>query len=296
MKVAITGASGFVGRALVASLMTRGDEVHRLVRRDAKPGEIHWDPDRPEIESSKLEGMDVIVHLAGENIAGRRWSEGFKEKILESRVKGTKLIADTITKLATPPRVFISASAVGIYGDRGDSVLTEDSRGGEGFLADVCRAWEACADRMIEAPTRLAKVRFGMILSRDGGSLTKMLTPFRLGLGGVIGSGRQYMSWVTLHDVVRAIEFIIDRDDAGGVFNVTAPVPTTNREFTKTLGKVLHRPTLIPAPVFALRMALGEMADELLLSSARVVPERLEKIGFHFTQPELEGALRSLLN
>lgn len=295
MRVAITGASGLVGRALTRSLERRGDSVSPLVRHDAKPGEIQWDPEKQQIDAAQLEGFDAIVHLAGENIAEHRWGESFKESILESRVKGTKLIADTITEFSAPPRVFISASAVGIYGNRGDSVLTEDSRAGEGFLADVCRAWEACADRMVQAPTRLAKVRFGMILSRDGGSLSKMLLPFRLGLGGKIGSGHQFMSWVTLHDVVRAIEYILDHDEANGVFNVTAPVPVTNQEFTKTLGHVLHRPTIFPVPTFLLHFALGEMADELLLSSARVLPERLEKLGFRFSEPELEAALRSLL-
>lgn len=295
MKVAITGASGLVGRALTTSLEKRGDTVSRLVRHAPKPGEIQWDPEAQQIEAAKLEGFDAIIHLAGENIGGRRWSDSFKKEILESRVKGTKLIADTIVKLAAPPRVFISASAVGIYGNRGDTVLTEDSRGGEGFLADVCRAWEACADRMVQAPTRLAKVRFGMILSRKGGSLSKMLLPFRMGLGGKIGSGHQFMSWVTLDDVVRAMEFILEHKDASGAFNVTAPVPVTNQEFTRTLGKVLHRPTFFPVPVFLLHLALGEMADELLLSSARVLPERLEKLGFPFAHPELEGALRSML-
>ena len=295
MKVAITGASGLVGHALAEALKGTGDEPISVTRQRTQVGSVFWDPAKGEIEAEKLEGIDAIVHLAGENIAGGRWTKSFKQKILDSRVNGTRLIAETILKLSQPPKVFISTSAVGYYGDRGDATLTEDSRGGEGFLADVCRAWEGCADRMIEAPIRLAKLRFGVVLSKRGGTLPLMLTPFRLGLGGVIGPGTQYMSWVTIDDVVRAIQFVQTHDDASGVFNVTSPDPVTNREVTKTLGRALHRPTVLGIPTFAARLALGEMADELLLSSTRAIPEHLQKIGFRFDHPKLKEALEYLL-
>ena len=295
MKVAITGASGLVGQALSEALKRNGDKPIPVTRQRAQAGSIFWDPAKGEIEAEKLEGVDAIVHLAGESIAGHRWTQDFKLKILDSRVNGTRLIADTILKLTEPPKVFVSTSAVGYYGNRGDASLTEDSRGGEGFLADVCRAWEACADRMIEAPVRLAKLRFGVVLSKQGGTLPLMLTPFKLGLGGVIGPGTQFMSWITIDDVVRAIEYVLTHDDARGVFNVTSPMPVTNREFTKTLGRVVHRPTVLGIPAFAVRLAMGEMADELLLSSTRAIPEHLEKIGFRFEHPELKEAFEQLL-
>lgn len=295
MKVAITGASGLVGQALSEAMKRSGNEPIPVSRRRSQAGSIFWDPAKGEIESEKLEEIDAIVHLAGESIAGGRWTNSFKQKILDSRVNGTRLIAETILKLSQPPKVFISTSAVGYYGNRGDATLTEDSRGGEGFLADVCRAWEACADRVIESPVRLAKLRFGVVLSKSGGTLALMLTPFRFGLGGVIGPGTQFMSWVTIDDVVRAIQYVLTHDEARGVFNVTSPVPVTNREFTKTLGSVIHRPTVLGIPSFAARLALGEMADELLLSSTRAVPEHLEKIGFRFEHPELKEALVHLL-
>jgi hypothetical protein len=297
MRILLSGSTGLVGSALVPFLTTGGHEVVRLVRAQSKSGEtgITWDPASGQLDAAALEGFDAVVHLAGEGIAAARWTAQQKARIRDSRVQGTRLLAERLAGLKSPPRVFVSASAVGYYGDRGDEVLTEESPRGTGFLADVCRDWEAAADPARRAGMRVVNTRFGVILSPRGGALKQMLTPFQLGAGGVVGSGRQYMSWIALDDVIGALHHVLTRAELSGPVNVTAPRPATNREFTKTLGRVLARPTLVPVPAFAARLAFGEMADELLLSSARVEPRKLLETGYAFRFPELEGALRHVL-
>lgn len=282
----------------MSALEVRGHLVRRLVRNDVKDGdhEIRWNPDRGEIDAAELNGIDGVVHLAGENIAGGRWTEAFKQKILDSRVKGTHLISDALARLERKPRVFICASAIGYYGNRGADVMTEQSAPDTDFLAKVCQQWEASCQAARDAGIPVANIRIGVVLSPDGGALAKMLTPFKLGLGGKLGSGDQYMSWVALDDLVGAIVYLLGRDEpVVGPVNVVAPNPATNLGFTKTLGRVLGRPTLFPMPAFVARLAFGEMADALLLSSTRVDPRALVATGFKFQYPELEAALRHLL-
>ncbi len=294
MKILVTGASGLVGGALVPYLTTGGHTVVRLVRGSSDKG-IRWDPAKGEIDAAKLEGFDAVVHLAGENIAGGRWSDDKKKRILDSRVDGTSLLATALAKLDKKPKVLVCASAIGFYGDRGDELLDESAAAGEGFLSDVCAAWEDAAAPARGAGIRTVHLRIGVVLAANGGALGKMLLPFKLGVGGVLGSGDQYMSWVTVDDVIGMIHFAIENDDIQGAVNAVAPTPVTNRNYTKALGKVLSRPTVFPIPAFGARLALGEMADELLLSSTRVVPARLEKAGYTFRFAELEDALRHLL-
>lgn len=241
------------------------------------------------------EGPDAVVHLAGENIARARWSERQKALIRDSRVKGTRLLCDLLARYSPPPKALVCASAVGYYGDRADEILKEESAPGSGFLADVCREWEAATQPAVERGIRVVNLRIGIVLSPMGGALAKMLTPFKLGVGGTIGSGRQYMSWIALDDVVGAIHFALTNESLHGPVNAVAPNPVTNREFTHTLGRVLSRPTLFPMPAFAARLVLGEMADALLLASARVEPAQLLASGFTFRHPDLEAALRALL-
>lgn len=291
MRIAVTGASGLVGSALCARLDSKGNEVLRLVRRPAGPGEISWNPDSGEIHAEALEGLDTVFHLAGENIAGRRWSPAFKERILRSRVDGTALLARTLAGLKKPPGVFLCASAVGFYGDRGDQVLTEEDAAGEGFLAEVCKAWEAAAEPARASGVRMVHLRFGTILSARGGALAKMLQPFRMGLGGRIGSGHQWMSWIALDDAVGALLHLLESDLSGPV-NGVAPGAVTNRAFTATLAQVLGRPAFLPVPAMAVRLAFGEMGEALLLSSCRARPARLSESGFDFLEPDLGGALR----
>jgi uncharacterized protein (TIGR01777 family) len=293
MKVAISGVSGLIGSALRQSLLNDQHDVIPLVRTKHAAGS-HWNPDEGTIDGESLEGLDVVIHLAGENIAGSRWTEAFKEKVFQSRSRGTATLAKAITQLDRPPALFLSASAVGYFGDRGDEKLTEESPPGVGFLPLVCRAWEDAARPAANA-TRLAIARFGVVLDQNGGALSKMLLPFRLGLGGVVGSGRQYMSWISLVDAVGALRHIIEHDELDGAIHVVSPNPVTNREFTRTLGQVLHRPTILPLPAFAARLVMGEMADGLLLASTRVLPTRLTQSGFHFQHPELASALQAIL-
>ena len=297
MIIAVTGSTGMVGSALVAAVEGQGHLVRRLVRHDVEDAEreIRWNPEAGEIDAAELNGVDAVVHLAGENIAGRRWSDDFKRRILESRTKGTRLLAETLAGLEMKPSVLVSASATGYYGNRGDETVDELAPSGNGFLAEVCREWEAATQRAHDADIRVVKLRIGPVLSSTGGALAKMLPPFKLGLGGVIGSGRQYFSWIALDDLVSAIVFALETESLVGPVNAVAPESVTNREFTKTLGRVLSRPTIFPMPAFAARLAFGEMADEMLLGGVRVAPHELTATGFEFAYPHLEPALRHLL-
>jgi len=293
MNITITGASGLVGTRLVRALKQDGHDVARLGRkRTGGAGEHAWNPEAGTVDDAALAGCDAVVHLAGENIAARRWSDVQKARIRDSRVQGTRTICQAIVRQSRKPRVLVSASAIGFYGDRGDELLTEASGAGSGFLPEVCVAWERETEAALEAGVRVVRLRIGVVLSPEGGALAKMLTPFKLCVGGVLGSGRQYMSWIDLDDLVAAIRFALVTDGLSGAVNATTPQPVTNREFTKTLGKVLSRPTVFPMPAFAARAAFGEMADALLLASTRVMPARLEAAGFSFGYPSLEGSLR----
>jgi len=294
MKILVTGASGTVGSVLVPFLTREGHSVTRLARSEPKPGEVRWDPAGGRIDKAGLEGHDAVVHLAGEPIAGR-WTQTRKKRIRDSRVQGTQLLSETLASLAQPPKVLVCASALGYYGDRGEEVLREDSGAGSGFLAEVCQQWEAAAQPARQKGIRVVHLRIGMVLSPAGGALAQMLLPFKLGVGGKIGSGKQYWSWVSVDDVVGVIQHTLMTESLHGPVNTVAPNPVTNLEFTKTLGRVLRRPTIFPMPAFAARLALGEMADELLLSSARLEPAQLVASGYKFHHPQLEGALRHLL-
>ncbi len=295
MKVLVSGMSGLIGAALALALRAAGHAAIGLSRSREGGEWIRWDPDAGQLDAARLEGFEAVVHLAGEGIADRRWSAAQKERIRNSRVNSTRLLAEKLASLSQPPPVFVCASAIGYYGDRGDEELTEQSPSGDGFLAGVCREWEAAADAARNKGIRVAHMRTGVVLSAAGGALAKMLTPFKLCLGGVVGSGKQYMSWITLDDEVGAIMHAIAHADLAGPVNGVAPAPVTNREFTKTLGKVLGRPTVFPMPAFAARLAFGKMADELLLASAKVLPKRLNESGYAFGHPQLEGALRHVL-
>lgn len=296
MHVAVSGSRGLVGSVLVPFLTTGGHRVTRLVRGTAAgPGETAWDPVRGLLDASRLDGVDAVVHLAGENIAAGRWTPARKAEIRRSRVDGTRTLCEALARLPHPPSVFVSASAVGFYGDRGDEILTEESGPGTGFLADVCREWEAATERVSRAGIRVVNLRFGMILSPRGGALQKLLLPFRLGLGGRIGDGRQYTSWIAVDDAVGAIHHALCEASVRGPVNAVAPRPVNNADFTRTLARVLRRPAWLPVPAFAARLAFGEMADALLLAGARVMPARLQASGYRFRFADLESALRHLL-
>jgi len=297
VNVAVSGASGLIGAALIASLEAGGHRAIPLVRRAPRPGEdaLRWDPASGTITPAGPSVADAIVHLAGESLIGLRWTADKKRRIRESRTIATRLLVQTLTRLAKPPAVLVCASGVGYYGSRGDEVLSEESRPGTGFLADLAREWEAATATAIAQGIRVVNLRLGVVLSAHGGALAKMLTPFRLGLGGVIGDGAQWMSWIALDDVIGAIRHALTTDALRGPLNVVAPAPVTNAEFTRTLGRALGRPTLVPLPAFAARLALGEMADEMLLTSQRAVPARLQATGYRFRYPTLEDALRAVL-
>ncbi|MFW6124933.1 MAG: TIGR01777 family oxidoreductase [Pirellulales bacterium] len=296
MNIVVSGSTGLIGSALVPFLTSAGHSVRRLVRGQP-PGEsaVRWSPAEGTIDSAQLEGTDAAIHLAGESIAGGRWTEEKKARILNSRVDGTRLLAEALGGLERRPGVFVCASAIGYYGDRGDELLDEASRPGGGFLAEVCKQWEAAADPARSQGIRVVHLRFGMVLSAAGGALQQMLLPYKLGLGGRIGSGRQHWSWIALNDAVGAIHHALVTDALEGPANAVSPYPVTSREFTKTLGRVLRRPTLLPMPSPAARLVFGQMADELLLASQRVTPRRLLETGYVFQYPDLEDALRHLL-
>ena len=290
MKIAVTGSTGLVGSALIPLLESAGHEVVRL-RRPAQ-----WDPEKGVADPSAFGGVDAVVHLAGENIAGGRWTAARKERILNSRVKGTKLIAETLGNLPKPPQVLVSASAIGYYGDRGSELLREQSPPGTGFLPDVCRQWEAATDAATRKGIRVVHLRTGIVLSGKGGALGKMLLPFKLGVGGKIGSGEQYWSWISIDDHCAAILHCIQASSLHGPVNSVSPSPVTNLEFTKALGRVLGRPVIFPLPAFAARLVLGEMSDPLLLASARIEPSKLMASRFIFRHKDPEPALRYVLS
>jgi uncharacterized protein len=294
--IAVTGASGFIGKALVEELTRTGHWVQPLVRRPAQPGEISWDPAGGRLDPGDLEGVDAVIHLAGENVGGR-WTAARKARIRESRVSGTRLLSEALARLRQPPAVLVSASAIGIYGNRGSESLTETSGPGDpgDFLVSVAREWEAAAEPARAAGIRVVHPRFGVVLSPNGGALKKMLLPFRLGLGGRLGDGSQWMSWISIDDAVGAIQHAISSPTLRGAVNATAPEPVTNRDFTTTLGRVLKRPTPFPVPASALRLALGEMADGTLLTSVRALPTRLLESVYRFRHADLESALRHVL-
>jgi uncharacterized protein (TIGR01777 family) len=298
MKIAVTGANGFIGRALCASLAREGHEVVRLVRRrTGLAGEVLWSAERGLDDPTLLDGCDAIVHLAGENIASSlRWTAAKKERIRASRVLGARNLVAALKSLSAPPRAFLSASAVGIYGDRGDEVLTESSAPGQrGFLVEVAKAMEGAAQEAATFGARVVTLRFGIVLGSDGGAFPRLVRLFRFGLGGRLGSGKQWWSWITRDDAVRAIMFILQQDQLRGPVNLTAPHPVTNAEFTSALARAVRRPAFFHAPAFALRLLLGELAEELFLASARVIPQRLEQAGFEFQDRSLEGALKRLI-
>jgi len=297
MHVLVSGSSGLLGGALVELLATGGHRVTRLVRSQPKRDrdELHWDPQRDVLDVRALEDLDAVVHLAGENIAQGRWTTEKKRRIRSSRVESTRLLAGALAEVARPPEVFVSASAIGYYGHRPDETLREDSRSGSGFLPSVCREWEAAVEPAEQKGIRSVRLRFGMVLSADGGALAGMIGPFRMGVGGTIGRGDQYVSWVALDDAVGAIHHALQTEALAGAVNVVSPQPVTNRQFTKTLGRVLGRPTVMHMPAFVARLAFGQMARELLLCSARVEPANLLATGYVFGYPELSGALRHLL-
>jgi len=293
-RILITGSSGLVGSALTAALEAAGHRVTRVVRSVPREGDVLWSPAAGTLDAGRLEGHDAAVNLAGEPIAGR-WTEARKARILGSRVHGTRLLASALARLSQPPAVLVSASAIGFYGDRGEEALTEASAPGSGFLPRVVQAWEAATEAAEAAGIRVVLLRFGIVLSAKGGALGQMLRPFRLGLGGPVGSGRQFVSWIALDDAVRAVQLALTQGTLAGPANVVSPHPVANVDFARALGRVLRRPVLFRAPAWLIRLVLGEMGRELLLSSTRAVPSRLLAAGFRFRHPELEGALRHVL-
>lgn len=295
MRILITGASGLIGRALQRSFAGMGYEMLLAGRGEPKfPNQVKWDVETGFAEPGRLEGLDAVIHLAGENIGGGlRWTDAKKKAIKDSRVLGTRSVVDAITGLKERPGVFISGSAIGLYGDRGDEQLTEDSQPGSTFLSEVCKEWEAESMRAEDSGISTVLLRTGIVLSKDGGALATMQTPFKMGVGGVVGSGNQWMSWISLDDVVGIVNFTLEREHFRGVVNMVSPNPVTNKEFTAALGEVLHRPTILPLPQFAVKMVFGEMGDALLLDSTRVIPKRLEEAGYEFRYPYLKPALEN---
>ncbi|MFN2500886.1 MAG: TIGR01777 family oxidoreductase [Pyrinomonadaceae bacterium] len=293
MKVLITGASGLIGKAVQSSFAEKGYEMLLASRSEPKnESYIQWDVENGFADPERLEGLDVVVHLAGENVSGFRWTEEKKKAIRDSRVAGTHSVVKAISNLKLRPKVFIAASAIGFYGERGDEEVTESSASGDNFLAEVARAWEAESRRAEDAGIRTVLLRTGIVLSKEGGALGTMLLPFKLGVGGVVGSGKQWMSWISLDDEIEIINFAIENENLRGSINAVSPNPVTNEEFTKVLGEVLYRPTFLPLPEFVVGMVFGEMGDALLLASTRVVPRRLLEVGFEFKHPHLKEAIQ----
>lgn len=296
MKIVISGASGLIGTQLVAKLSSSGHEVVRLVRRSPKSGEIQWNPKLGRLDAAALEGADAVVHLSGAGIGDKRWTNGYRKEILDSRTATTALLAKTIASLSRKPSVFLSGSAIGIYGARNDEQLTEVSTHGTGFLAEVCEQWEAAAQPAVDAGVRTVYLRTGIVLSPKGGALKKLLPLFKLGVGGKFGNGKQWQSWISIDDEIGAIEYLLTANVSGAV-NLTAPNPVTNAEFTKVLASVLKRPAIVPVPTFAPKILLGgELADALLFTGQRVIPAALNASGYMFKHTTLESALRSLLS
>lgn len=297
MKVLITGSSGLIGSATVDFFNKPENQVYKLVRGKANSSnnEIGWDPEKGIIHRSELEGFDVVIHLGGENIMGR-WTDSKKKRIEESRVKGTDLICKSLCDLKKPPSVFISASAIGYYGNRGEEILDEHSPKGKGFLADVCQKWEESTRVIVEKGVRVVNLRIGMVLSATGGALKEMLPIFKLGLGGKMGGGDQIISWIVINDLVRVIDFAIHQENLAGPLNAVTPYPVTNKEMTKILGHLLHRPTFFTLPKFMINLIFGELGKEVFLSSARVRPKKLEALEFQYQYPCLETALGALLH
>ena len=294
MRILITGASGLIGNALRPTLEAKGPELILASRSEPKDGRhLQWNPDTGFADSdlARLESLDAVIHLAGENVSGLRWTDEKKKAIRDSRVFGTRSMIETFDKLTAKPRAFISGSAIGFYGDRGDEVMSESSSAGKTYLSEVCKEWEAESRRAEDMGIRTVLLRTGIVLSKDGGALATMMTPFKLGVGGVVGSGKQWMSWISLDDAVGIINFVMENEGVRGAVNVVAPNPATNEEFTKTLGSVLYRPTFLPLPEFAVHMVFGEMGDALLLDSTRVVPKRLQDNGYEFRFTSLKAAL-----
>jgi uncharacterized protein (TIGR01777 family) len=297
-RIILSGASGMLGTALQRALATRGIPTLQLVRRGpATDGQLQWNPGAERVieNPAQLEGAEATIHLSGASVGAHRWTDAYRKEMIASRVNSTHKLSKVLAALHTPPKTFVVASAVGIYGDRGDEILAESSSPGSGFLADLCRQWEAAAEPAVQAGIRVAHTRFGVVLGPGHGALQQMLPPFRLGLGARLGNGKQWMSWVSLADVIAAILFALEQIKLAGPVNVTAPNPVTNAEFTRALGQQLHRPAFLVVPAFAVRTLFGQMGDEALLASARVQPEKLQASGFQFSLPKIEEALRAAL-
>ena len=296
MRIAVTGSSGLIGSALVPHLRAAGHEVQRVVRRAAAaPDEITWDPAKGTIDLAALNGVDGVVHLAGAGVGDHRWSDDYKREILDSRIDSTNTIVRAMQQVEHRPRVLVSASAIGWYGDTGDRIVDETAPAGTGFLADVVRAWEGASQVAVASGIRVVNPRTGLVVAKSGGAWARMFPLFKLGLGGKLGNGKQYWSWISLRDEVCALQFLLEQDHMNGAVNLTAPNPVTNAEVTKVMGKVLGRPTLLPAPAFALKTALGEFSTEVL-GSARVVPAVLEQAQFRFQDTTIESAIRTALD
>jgi hypothetical protein len=293
--IAVTGTSGLIGSALVRALRGSGQSVRPLVRRSPEPGEAAWNPATGHLDPAALRGTDAVVHLAGVSLAGGLWTAERKRAIRDSRVRGTGLVAETMARTTDGPRVLVSASAVGYYGNRGDTLLTEQDGPGTGFLADVAQAWEAATGPAEAAGIRVVHLRFGVVLTPTGGALRLMLPLFRIGLGGPVGAGRHWMSWIPLDEAVQIVRTALDRDDLVGAINAVAPVPVTNEEFTVALASALRRPALVRTPAFVLEAVLGDLARETMLASTRVIPARLQAIGYRFRDATLLDAVRRLL-
>jgi uncharacterized protein len=296
MKILISGSTGLVATHLMPRLLADGHEIVKLVRKSPKSvDEIQWDAATgfSDSEVEKLEGIDAVVHLAGDNVASGSWTDAKKRSIRESRIVGTRVLVENLARMKNPPKVFVSASAIGFYGNRGDEILSDDSPKGTGFFPEVCEAWETEAKKA-ESFARVVCLRIGVILTKDGGALEKMLTPFKLGVGGVVGSGKQFMPWIAIDDIVGIFKFALENEISGSI-NTTAPNPVTNHDFTKALGNALNRPTFFPIPEFAIKLMFGEMGETLLLQGCRVVPKRIQELGYKFQFENIDDALKHIL-